>query len=51
MSAKALLQTYIKQGKEYKKMLEKANCHGKHTSNIKAIDEKLKIAAQTLKRI
>lgn len=51
MSAKAMLKTYIKQGKQYKNILEKANSHGKHTSNIKIIDEKLKIAAQTLKRI
>lgn len=51
MSAKALLQTYIYQGKEYKKMLEKTNSHGKHTSNIEAIDKKLKMAAKTLKKI
>jgi len=51
MSAKALLQTYIKQGREYKKMLEKVNYNGCHTSKIKAIDQKLKIAAKTLKKI
>lgn len=51
MSAKALLQTYIKQGKEYKKMLERVNANGNHTAKIKTIDEKLKKAAQTLKRI
>lgn len=51
MSNKALLQTYIEQGKEYRKMLEKANGHGKHTSKIKDIDLRLKQAAQRLKRI
>jgi hypothetical protein len=51
MSAKALLQTYIIQGKEYKKMLEKVNYNGCHTAKIKAIDKKLKIAAKTLKQI
>jgi hypothetical protein len=51
MSNKVLLQTYIKQGKEYRKILEKANGHGKHTSKIKDIDLRLKQAAQRLKRI
>ncbi|MEL7563912.1 MAG: hypothetical protein AAGU27_03380 [Dehalobacterium sp.] len=51
MDRRALLKTYIEQGKEYKKMLERVNHHGKHSSNIKVIEEKLKIAAQTLKRI
>ncbi|MGI6683945.1 MAG: hypothetical protein ACOX47_00265 [Bacillota bacterium] len=51
MSAKALLQIYIKQGKEYKKMLEKVNYNGCHTSKIKAIDQRLKKAAKTLKQI
>jgi len=49
MNRESLLKIYIKQGKEYKKMLERVNYHGKHTSSIKVIDEKLKMAAQTLK--
>jgi len=44
MSTKALLKTYIKQGKEYKKMLQKVNTNGRHTSKISKIDEKLKKA-------
>lgn len=51
MSAKALLQTYLKQGKEYRKMLEKVNYNGCHSSKIKDIDRKLKKAAKTLKNI
>ncbi|MEL7563980.1 MAG: hypothetical protein AAGU27_03775 [Dehalobacterium sp.] len=51
MSAKVILQTYIKQGKAYKKMLEKVNINGIYTSKIKTIDNNLKIAAKTLKSI
>jgi len=51
MSAKALLQTYIKQGKAYKKMLERVNTNGNYTPKIKTIDNNLKLAAKTLKAI
>lgn len=51
MSTKSLLQTYIKQGKAYKKMLETVNANGNYTSKIKIIDTNLKIARKRLKII
>lgn len=51
MSSKAMLETYLHQGKEYKKLLEKVNHNGRYNGKIKKINEKLKIAAQNLKKM
>ncbi len=51
MSTKALLMIYIKQGKEYRKIFQKTNTNGAHTSKIKRIDEKLKRAEKLMKNI
>ncbi|MGI6712155.1 MAG: hypothetical protein ACOX4L_05420 [Bacillota bacterium] len=49
MSKAALLQIYIKQGQEYKKMLKKVNTNGCHSAKIKKIDQQIKRAEKALK--
>lgn len=51
MSSKFLLKTYIKQGREYKKILQQANFNGKNNYKITTIDEKLKKAELLLKAL
>jgi len=50
MSTKALLQTYIKQGKEYKKMLQKVNFNGRHSAKISIVENKIRKAQTALKK-
>lgn len=51
MAAKSLLKTYIKQGTEYKKLLEKVNSHGKHSAKIAKIEEKIRRAKKAIKAL
>ncbi|MGI6064914.1 MAG: hypothetical protein ACOYI2_00300 [Bacillota bacterium] len=51
MDRKALIKTYIKQGKEYQKMLEKVNLNGRHSAKIAVIKQKLARAERALKKV
>lgn len=51
MSTKSLLKTYIKQAKEYRKILQKVNENGRHSAKISKIDEKLRQAEKALQNL